>query len=111
MSLTGTNLTLVLLNSLSTPISSLDVGSYVRGHSSRSTTFYVTALLFDLESYQHLLIHHPSPSQRARLTQMGPSGADARSGAANNVTGYRGSGSKQEKKRGCTDVPGQGSNS
>uniref|UniRef100_A0A2H1VS86 SFRICE_005049 n=1 Tax=Spodoptera frugiperda TaxID=7108 RepID=A0A2H1VS86_SPOFR len=31
---------------------------------------------------------------------MGPSRADARSGAADNVKGYRGSGSKQEKERG-----------
>uniref|UniRef100_A0A2H1V1Q5 SFRICE_014721 n=1 Tax=Spodoptera frugiperda TaxID=7108 RepID=A0A2H1V1Q5_SPOFR len=31
---------------------------------------------------------------------MGPSRADARSGAADNVTGYQGSGSKQEKEQG-----------
>ncbi|KAF9812916.1 hypothetical protein SFRURICE_016839, partial [Spodoptera frugiperda] len=32
-------------------------------------------------------------------TSLGPNRTDARSGAADNVTGYRGSGSKQEKER------------
>ncbi|KAF9795448.1 hypothetical protein SFRURICE_004820 [Spodoptera frugiperda] len=42
----------------------------------------------------------PRAPQRARPPQMGPSRADARSGAADNVKSYRGSGSKQEKERG-----------
>ncbi|KAF9799356.1 hypothetical protein SFRURICE_011852, partial [Spodoptera frugiperda] len=44
----------------------------------------------------HALVRAP---QRARSPQMGPSRADARSGAADNVTGYRGSGSKKEMER------------
>ncbi|KAF9800421.1 hypothetical protein SFRURICE_016811 [Spodoptera frugiperda] len=39
-------------------------------------------------------------AQRTRPPQMAPSRADARSGVADDVTGYRGSSSKQEKKRG-----------
>uniref|UniRef100_A0A2H1VET4 SFRICE_015674 n=1 Tax=Spodoptera frugiperda TaxID=7108 RepID=A0A2H1VET4_SPOFR len=38
-----------------------------------------------------------APQRAIRPPQMGPSKADARSGAADNVKGYRGSGSKQEK--------------
>uniref|UniRef100_A0A2H1V5W3 SFRICE_004153 n=1 Tax=Spodoptera frugiperda TaxID=7108 RepID=A0A2H1V5W3_SPOFR len=51
--------------------------------------------------------NHPVPSLalsrspgKARSPQMGLSRGDARSGAADNVTGYRGSSSKQEKERG-----------
>uniref|UniRef100_A0A2H1V7K0 SFRICE_026154 n=1 Tax=Spodoptera frugiperda TaxID=7108 RepID=A0A2H1V7K0_SPOFR len=51
--------------------------------------------------------NHPVPSPtlsrspgKARSPQMGLSRADARSRAADNVTGYRGFGSKQEKERG-----------
>uniref|UniRef100_A0A2H1V1G0 SFRICE_030885 n=1 Tax=Spodoptera frugiperda TaxID=7108 RepID=A0A2H1V1G0_SPOFR len=42
----------------------------------------------------------PPAPQRARPLHMEPSRADARSGAADNVKGYRGAGSKQEKERG-----------
>uniref|UniRef100_A0A2H1WJS6 SFRICE_020845 n=1 Tax=Spodoptera frugiperda TaxID=7108 RepID=A0A2H1WJS6_SPOFR len=39
-------------------------------------------------------------TERTRPSQMGLNGADARSGVADNVNGYRGSGSKQEKTSG-----------
>ncbi|KAF9808343.1 hypothetical protein SFRURICE_008396 [Spodoptera frugiperda] len=51
-------------------------------------------------TFHHLCYKfHVIGGQGAQPTQMGPSRADAQSGAADNVKGYRGSGSKQEKER------------